>query len=411
MSFLPPTNVSPEGGTPFSSLHQRVEVAHAASTASRGGWSASLGLGSALCLTACLAVVLYFRVVVYGALAANGDAFAWVRILAPAAALVFWGLVLSCIAFHVSGRKQPASVVTFVVVCALMAAVDASRGMKQAAAAHVHQTVASFVEVQEQTLAYDAAETERILAQIQHQKQQARGAASAVGAQRKAFSQVSQARKPVATADLLTRFRSDLQAFEDLCRVLSGNDAEMTNAALQVLGTLEPHVADYAHALEQMEHAGWVDAATLPNVKTINARLAKLETLNASRQQRDIALSGIEADLRSRFTALGEDPARIEAFINGMQRGADAQLTAKLQTLDQQIAAAARGILETLRAGLGQWRVDAKEGLIIDTEDLLDRYQSYHQQLQTAAQEQLETQRLLHHSRREALRGIHQQRR
>ena len=411
MSFLPPPDFSPESGTGFTSLHQRVHATHTESTASREGWSASLGLGSALCLTACLAVVLYFRVVVYGALAANGDAFAWVRILAPAAAVVFWGLVLSSIAFHLSGRKQAASVVTFVVVCSLMTFVDASRGMKQAAAAQVEQKVAAMIDDQEQTLAYDAAETERFLAQIKQQQEQARGAASAVGAQRKAFRQVFEAAKPGATEDLVARFRGELKTFEDLCRVLSGNDAEMMNAALQVLGSLEPHVADYAQALEQMDHAGWVDASTLPNAKTIDVRLVKLEAVDASRQRYFKSFLGIEAELRSRFEALGEHPARTEEFIGGMQRGVDVELLAKIQTNDQQIVAAARGILQTFRGGLGQWRVDAKDGLVMDTDDLLNRYQSYYTQLQTAVQEQLQTQKLLHHSRREALRWSRQQRR
>jgi|GEM_PF-5781774 len=369
-----------------------------ASEQQRTGWAASLGPASGVAFIVCVAIVLYFR----GQAVDLHGAFSLVWLAVPVPGIALWGLVLSWVAFHLSGRKQSVSAAVFMVACGLFTMGSVAQAVNHTRTVNFVTELATVHADQVQAFEYDVAETDRLLAELEGQQSPTRpvtpGAAQGSQTIRRAFAPGPDAaaqNQAQSGSDHLARFRRGIEGLKRAGRVAPAREARYMQAMIEVIEPLDPLVSDYTEALERFTDAGGVDPLTLPNARTIDARLAKLADIEAAGARQRRAYEGLEGKLRTRFEALGESSAVTAELMHEWRQGINLELVLAFQDTDQRLIEAMRGMLETLRDGMGHWRVDPGRGLEFDTDGLLNQYNAHHEKLLQAGQEQLKIQRQL----------------
>ncbi len=176
--------------------------------------------------------------------------------------------------------------------------------------------------------------------------------------------------------EMADRFDKNMSNLEQLGNDSSGQQAKVFTAMAKVMRRIEAPALAYNDAFNQFFEAGGIDPATLENPGANAERLKMVETFAAANEQFDAVYASLESDLRTRLLAQNISKDRVEFLISKWWQGARPDLINQIRQTDRELVGSFRGILNTLDAAQGRWRMDS-DMVIIEDDALLEQYNTH----------------------------------
>ena len=166
---------------------------------------------------------------------------------------------------------------------------------------------------------------------------------------------------------------------------LSPEERKPLLAAQELVGRIQPQMAEYESTLKALAEARYVAPASIKTQDELKTRRALVQRFDDANEALVRYFKNAERDYRDALGKLGVADNMKEGVLAGFRRGGNFDLNLKIHESNRQLAASMQEMLKLLNREWGAWRTDERGAAIFDHEDAVKEFETLQGELTAAA--------------------------
>ena len=187
---------------------------------------------------------------------------------------------------------------------------------------------------------------------------------------------------PMSGANRLKAFKTTLR---EAAEKLNGDERKPLLAAREIVGRIQPQMAEYETTLKALADARYVAPASIKTQDELKARKSLVKRFNESNEALIRYFENAERDYRAELDKVGVAEELKQGVLEGFRRGGNFDLNLKIHESNRQLAASMQEMLKLLDREWTSWRTDERGVVIFDHEDAVKEFETLQGELTAAA--------------------------